>query len=337
MSKRPNIRWRKSDNEELRKAVKNFNAKLTRLNNKYQDDAENDLSDYLPIRERVRDLRKEIRTREDYNKVMTRLMSFTQRDIETAHDIHREGYLFSDRENQRLHDAVKKFNQKIDRLSNDPKIKNALPEKATVKQYKKIINSRQDLNREIKSLNRFLKDGAEVLVDAPDNQYNLKLTKWQKDEMLRRVPQINEAREERKKYIESLPATSRGKELGYDRGGIGMGNADSTNLAPMNAFTDAMTRNSLNKKFRGILKESQDDYWLVRERILKSTYIKTLRQQYKEDDIRDVIREIQNMPLADFYKTFQEEGGNFEYAYHPDQEQYEAYVNALKSVWKPET
>lgn len=332
MSKQPNIRWRKSDHERLNKAVKNFNAKIRRLEN-----SKPELAGVLPMRESSRELKKGIQTRADYNRLISKLTDFAQKDIDNVYDIQRTRSIkWTNEENKSLASAVKRFNAKIDRLSEkNPQIKNALPEKATVRQYKKIISSRNDLKRELKSLHSFLEKGAEDLVDADGSYYNLKLTKWQKKEMLERLPTINEKRAERKDYLEGLEVTDRGKKTGYTKGDVGMGTADDTNLAPMNAFTPKMTRTDLQYKSRNILKESQDDYWKTREAVLKSTYIRTLRENYKEKDIRGVINAIEDMDLKTFYQTFQEEGGKFENAYHPDDEQYQSYVEALRSIWTP--
>lgn len=61
-------------------------------------------------------------------------------------------------DSQDLSKAVKNFNAKISRLEKkNPELKNALPEKVSVRQLKELINTRQDLKREINSLKRFSK------------------------------------------------------------------------------------------------------------------------------------------------------------------------------------
>ena len=139
--------------------------------------------------------------------------------------------------------VVKNYNAKIRRLKNkDPqKYKNTLPqfydsktdsytEKLSVGQLKEIINTRQDLQREINSLKRFTKRGSEELVTVPDNDYNLQLTKWQKTEMTRRVAVINRRRKKRLEEIQETEMTSRGEKLGYTRGQLGMGKQQEVEL-----------------------------------------------------------------------------------------------------------
>ena len=97
-----------------------------------------------------------------------------------------------DSDKQELKRAVKNFNAKIKRLEKkNPSNKNVLPEKVSVAQMQELINTRQDLNREINALKRFTKRGAEEIVDVPGTDYNLKITKWQRTEMNRRAAIIN--------------------------------------------------------------------------------------------------------------------------------------------------
>ena len=239
-------------------------------------------------------------------------------------------------DNQELKRAVKNFNAKIRRLEKkNPAIKNVLPEKVTVAQMKELIETRQDLKRELNALKRFSKRGSEKIVEVPDNDYNLKTTKWQKEEMTRRIGIINRKRKKRLKEIQETPLMSRGQELGYTKGQLGMGRAEEVSLTPMNAFTPRMTRRDLKYKFRNILKESQSSYWNKRDLMLKENYIKSLEENFNPNDIKDVVKAIDKMDHKQFRKFFMREGGNFEFSYPPDQESYDAYLTALKSTWLP--
>ena len=135
-----------------------------------------------------------------------------------------------------------------------------------------MIDTRQDLKREINALRRFTVRGAETLVTIPNNDYNLQTTKWQKEEMTRRIGVINRKRNKRRKQLEDIQMTSGGKPLGYTAEQqaqfVGMGQADENALKPMKAFSRTMTRTDLNKKFRNIQKESQSDYWHKKEKML---------------------------------------------------------------------
>lgn len=239
-------------------------------------------------------------------------------------------------DNQELRKAVKNFNAKISRLEKkDPQNKEALPEKITVKQIKELISTRQDLKRELNALQRFSKRGAEKIIEIPDTDYNLKTTKWQKEEMTRRTAIINRKRKRRLKEVAETEIKSRGEKLGYRRGNIGMGKASEIELQPLKAFTAKMNRRDLGKKFNLIMKESQQGYWNKRDILMKKNYISSLEQNFNANDIKAVIKHIDDMDFNDFRKIFEAEGGNFELSYPPDEESYNAHLSALKSIWTP--
>lgn len=237
---------------------------------------------------------------------------------------------------QELVKAVRNFNAKLKRIEKkNPEMKNALPDRITVRQMKELVNTRQDLKREINALRRFSKRGAETLVDVPNSYYNLQITKWQKTEMSRRIGIINRKRKKKQEDIADLDMTSRGQALGYKRGTFGMGTLDENKLKPMNAFTPKMTRNDLKKKFEAILVESQSTYWSTRDVILKDNYISTLAANFNTNEISDVIKAIYDMDMKEFRKIFEAEGGTFDFAYPLNEAQKKAYLTALKSTWLP--
>ncbi len=236
-----------------------------------------------------------------------------------------------------LNRVVKNFNAKINRLAKkNPEIANVLPEKIVISELKELINTRQDLHRELNALKRFSRRGSEQIVVVENNDYNLQTTKWQKTEMNRRVGIINRRRKSRLEELANLEMTSRGESLGYVRGAIGMGKATEVSLSPMNAFTRRMSQRDLKMKWKAILRESQTDYFTQKDFRLRNNYIKALEQNFNVNDIQDIINTINQMDIKDFLQRFEEEGGTLELAYPPNREQYEGYVNALRSTWNSE-
>lgn len=247
--------------------------------------------------------------------------------------------------------VVKNYNAKIRRLKNkDPlKYKNTLPqfydsktdsytEKLSVGQLKEIINTRQDLNREINALKRFSKRGSEELVTVPDTDYNLQLTKWQKTEMTRRVAVINRRRKKRLEEIQETEMTSRGEDLGYTRGQFGMGKQQEVELSPMNAFTRRMEQYDVKWKWKAIMNESQSDYFDKRDFEVRDNYLKGIKENYDYNAVKDVIEKIENIDIREFFAVFNREGGTFEIA-SPDgrldhkEQEYKAYEEALINTW----
>jgi hypothetical protein len=246
-----------------------------------------------------------------------------------------------DSDKDELRKAVKNFNAKITRLEKkNPQQKNALPERVSVREIENLITSRNDLKRELNSLRRFTERGAEELVDVPDSEYNLKITKWQKKEMNIRVGVINRRRKQRYDAIKDIEMESRGEGLGYTieqaSEQISSGTIDSNNTKPLNVFTPKMTRTDLRFKFKTILTESQDNYWNEREEIMRQTYIRTLLENFAEEDIRDVIEQIENMSFRDFYESYLKDAGRWESLYPGSKDDYDAYVEGLRSTWNPQ-
>ena len=75
---KPRMKWRAEDEAELRRTVKNFNQKLSRLEKKL-DPIERG---YLPKRLSVKDLKKNIGTRADFNREIKSAKRFSQKGAE---------------------------------------------------------------------------------------------------------------------------------------------------------------------------------------------------------------------------------------------------------------
>lgn len=252
---------------------------------------------------------------------------------------------WSKRDDEQLTKAVRNFNAKIKRLEKkDPSIKKALPDKINVRQMKELINTRQDFNREINSLKRFTqrkpksKSKPEDIVKAPGNDNNINITRWQRSEMNRRAGIINRKRRARRKRIEETEVKSRGKPLGYTRGDIGMGRQEEKALSDINAFTPSMGKSDIEAKFKTLMKESQSDYWENRDREHKQNYIDSLKMYYPEEEIRDVIKQIEEMDYNEFRKIFDAEDPHFEYASTPgeDSANTKKFAEALRTIWLPD-
>ncbi len=232
--------------------------------------------------------------------------------------------------------VVKNFNSKITRLAKqNPSIANILPEKVSSKQLKELINTRQDLKRELNALKRFSKRGSEEIVIVPNSDYDLKITHWQRTEMNRRIGVINRRRKARLEQLQDVEMKSRGESLGYTRGQLGMGKAEQVALQPMTAFFRTMNNTDLKKRWQSILTQSQSDYFTKRDFQVRENYLAGLRQNYNEEDIKDIIDKIENMDIKDFLNVFNEEGGTFEFLY-PNSELESEYINSLRTTWNVE-
>lgn len=270
MPRQPNIRWSKSDVESLKKAVRNFNAKVNRLNKKYADST----------------------------------------------------------------DVV-------------------IPEKISVNDFKNMISTRQDYNRELNALKRFSKRGSEQLTTISTEQGDISLTKWQKREMDMRKGLINRQRRELRETLSGIERTSGGVGQGYKLsnakefsmggrkskmvdGKLVMGEANKIQLENLKSAIPEDAKNiNINRRYKTLVSQSQSGYFAKVESRLKENYLMGLKANFSANDIADIVVAITEMDFDEFYKKFMAEGGNFELLYAPDEETYNKYLSSLKAIWIP--
>ena len=196
---------------------------------------------------------------------------------------------------QEIKRVVKNFNAKVKRLEDKYQGTNTiLPERLKVNEVKDLIGTRRDLQRELKSLQRFTKRGSESLVKLPNSDDNRMITEWQKKDMQSRANRINKVRAQRKIDLMETEVKRNNRGLGYKQGDIGMGSVDVNMYKPTNPFTKNMTQNSANLKMEHLRKESQLDYWQWREKILKDNFTKALKENFGEGGmIDDIVKHIE--------------------------------------------
>ena len=78
MSRPHSIKWKQRDEEELRRVVKNFNAKLSRIAKKNPE-----IAKYMPPRVSYKELRGNITSRREFNRELKSLKRFSQKGSES--------------------------------------------------------------------------------------------------------------------------------------------------------------------------------------------------------------------------------------------------------------
>lgn len=252
---------------------------------------------------------------------------------------------WSESDKKELARVVRNFNAKIDRLNKkDPSKmlnslpegmtvnKNALPEKVSVRQLKDLIKTRQDLKREINTLKRFSKKGAEKIELVPDTDYNLQVTNWQRKEMNREVGIINRRRKERLDMIRNVGVEGHDFTLGQ----LGMGKQAENELKPTSSFYRTMSQTDLKWKWKSLRAERQSSYFTEKDYRVRDNYIKGLKDNYPDYlGLDEVIKKIEKMDIKEFLDKFLSVDLNtFEWASGPpNNEGYEAYAKKLKAEW----
>lgn len=91
MQKRYNIKWRESDEKELAKAVRKFNAKRTRLLKQVPE-----LEEFLPAKISTKEIREQVKTRRDLKNELNSIERFMRKGAEkpivTKEDIKTTAY-----------------------------------------------------------------------------------------------------------------------------------------------------------------------------------------------------------------------------------------------------
>ena len=248
-------------------------------------------------------------------------------------------------DHQELAKAVRNFNAKISRIEKKyPELKNALPEKMKVGELKKLINTRQDLKREINALKRFTNKKNQISLREYGSyegieiygNYNIKISKWQIKEINRRIAIINRGRKKKLDALKEVQVTSRGQEQGYTVGQIGVGSIQFNELRPLRGLTPGASEESVRRKFKSVLIQSQSDFLTIRDYKTKSSYITGLYRNFNENDIKDIVDAIEKMPVDKFLEVFNSDNeAKFEGLYPGNKAQEEEYIRSLKAVWLP--
>lgn len=256
---------------------------------------------------------------------------------------------WSKSDNNELARVVRNYNAKLERLAKNPsRLRNsiteksrvadttlikALPEKTSVREMKSLINTRQDLKRELNTLKRFLEKGAEEIVNTPDTKYNVFVTKFQRKEMSIRAGVVNRRRKKRLDEILGTQAESQGEALGYTIGQIGMGKLDLVSLKPFNAFTPTMKQEDVHRKYKHLKMESKSSYYNDQDAIVKENFIKALSWNFDQELVDELISHIDDMSVRDFMKIFRREGNTFEWAYLPESDEVFNTIQYLKKAY----
>ena len=334
MRRQPQIRWRESDLNELRRITKNYNAKISRQRDKLIAEEKRYQAANLPKKASVRELRKSIETRKDFQRELATMQNY----IDTG-----EKFLTSPQKKKSLHATVRDFNTKVDRLRKVAKTageRAALPEKISSDDLLKTARTPQDLDRLIKDHKQFLKKGSEEIVELPDTQLNVKMTKWQYKLMQEGIEEINEARAKEREAWEKAELKYKGKPVGYTRAQVGMDSEGE--FPPMNLYTKWTDYSDLRKKFQLILRERQKGYWDARTELARINYLETMEYAIGNDPVGKILmKQIKGMPLEDFKRTLTESGDLFDLLYRFKEEgdpaTRDALLNGIWNEWNPDS
>lgn len=242
---------------------------------------------------------------------------------------------------------IRNFNDKLRReIAKNPRNKPALPQfynpntgefenKLTFKNFKNMVETRADYNRELNALKRFSKRGAEAIIDVPGNYNKARTTRWQLQELSRRTSIINQKRQARLDKKATLEMLDTLGKTGYTYGqALQMGLIQENVLKPTTPYTEGMQQGDIKRKYRSLMIESQQKYYSKKDLQLKENFIKGLEETWKKSEIRDIVAKIREMDPEDFLEKFDAKADNaFQDIYFPNEKQREDYLKELKRYW----
>ena len=338
MSKRNNIKWRESDLAELRRVARNYNRNISRRREKLIEQDKRFQASLLPKKVSVKDLRGSITSRKDFNAEIRRMETFNQTGASFVVDANTK---------KSLEATVRDFNAKADRLSRKARTQGeraALPEKLSVEELLRTHSSKETLVSNIKDFKGFLKRGAEELVELPDTKFNIKITKWQKGSMERRLEAINQNREKELQEWLDTEVKYGGKPAGYTQGQARMYQGDYDEFEPMKMYNWSSEYSDIREKFKVMMREGQGNYWEARTELARINYTEKLERLIGHDARgKMLLRDIKALDLADFKRVLKSEDDLFALVYRlehskgeGDDEAYEELLSTIWGEWNPD-
>lgn len=225
-----------------------------------------------------------------------------------------------------LQRTVKNYNAKINRLiKKNPEMSDFLPEKVTMKDARKSIETRADFNRLTKSLQRFSKKGAEKPVSS---KRGAKATQWEVDEFKKKQQIENARRTRERKKLEQQEVKSRGKTTGVTR--AEMGSIKENSLKPSKKRFDNLSQKEWELAKKNIDNMLNANFRDEKRQKMKDNYIKGLIEAGFPDEVIDLVR---GMDLDKFLETVEtDQEATFDFIYDPLELQVKS--EALKEVWR---
>jgi hypothetical protein len=234
------------------------------------------------------------------------------------------------RDEKELDRLVHNFNAKIARtLKSHPELAGALPEKITKHDLKEKIETRTDYKREVKSYTRFLKRGAEQVIESKSG---IVTTKWQKQELGYKVAQINRQRTIERKAAEQMDARSRGVSLGLKRGE--MGNVRTNELRPKKFNFDKIKPGREWESFiESVEKQAMSSYTTEKMERYKDNYLKALKNTFVNGQADDLIKLIESLDAKTVVDTYySDEQASIDFPYDPIDANFK--LDILVDLWQ---
>lgn len=231
---------------------------------------------------------------------------------------------------EKLSRTVANFNRKINRaLKKDPAAAAYLPNKIKIKDLRQQITSRKDFNREVKSLARFSRKGAEMPVVAKTGNVQ---TVWMKREIGIKVNNIiNAQRRAMKAHFGAMDVFSEGQNQGVKRSQTQSERMKEFEPKPYN-FNNIKPGTEWEKFVESVEKQAKSSYDNAKHELYRENYVKSLDKVFG-DDAAAIVDAVNAMDIDLFMeKYFSNQDVTIEFNYDLNQD-YDYKLELLGDVW----
>lgn len=238
---------------------------------------------------------------------------------------------------EKLNKEVQRFNVKVNRTKKaHPELADILPDTIKKADKQKMIEElkqlpRSEYKKEINTLDRFTKKGAEKAVTSKTGNT---VTRWERKEVALKVAQINRERTKERTANENMEVTSRGEKIGMKRGE--MGSERMNGLNPKKFNFDKIKGGKEWEKFKeSVYKQASP---LERQKIMqtyKDHYLKGLDEYGGyADDIKALVDKLPADVVVNTYYSEQEATIKFIYEGLEGLQDKDVVLDTLRAIWE---
>lgn len=230
---------------------------------------------------------------------------------------------------QRIKNAVARYNRKIKRLQKSPKYEGViLPSTTSIKDIKSKVTKSSDITRELNSLNRLFKAGAGEIVTGKNG---IKTIKYVSRETSIKIADINRRRTNERKKAEQADVVVSGLKTGFKRGEM-YGNRLEELKPKQNKLLNARSPEEFNKFIQGVNRLFDTDFISEHKQLYMQNYMKAVDDQMGQyaPVINDLVMKFTPNEFTNMYYENQDLTIDFVYGADYMQQKAEVIISILQ-------
>lgn len=229
---------------------------------------------------------------------------------------------------EQLARKVKNYNAKLSReLKKNPEAAQFLPEKISLKEIKKTIATRKDLNRQLEKLSDFMKRNSTQLVT---NAQGETATIFEIEQTKKNIQRVNAQRRAEQKRVDNMPVRIDGQEVNVRR------MAQRIKNKPIKFDFDKSKKGEFSKFAKYVESQMLDSNYFVKARqhveILKNVWT----ANYSRDNYNKLCAAIDNIApekiLEEYYRGVVEFDPEFHYRLEDENVKVERTLSEIRKL-----